>query len=97
MSREISMWGQVANKILFDLAYMDERRGFEPLRDKLPKCLNVKWEYVSMAEVAEAEGRPWELDEFVTLCMEGFAKIIGDVSRATTLQSQELKTAEGSQ
>jgi hypothetical protein len=77
MSREVSEWGQTANRILLALAYLDPRRGFVPLGSLLVKCLDVKWEYVNMAEVAEAEGRPWTREEFCDLCFEGFEKILG--------------------
>lgn len=77
MRNEVSEWGMQANRILFALAYQDERRGFMPLRELLPKLLNVKWEFVKMAEVAEAEGRTWTREEFADLCFDGFEKILG--------------------
>ena len=66
MSRrdEHSEFGMTANRILFALAYLDPRRGFVPLRDLLPRCLDRKWEYVKMAEQAELDGRPWTAEEF---------------------------------
>lgn len=74
---EISEWGMVANKILFALAYQDDRRGFMPLGSGLlPRCLDVKWEFVKMAEQAERDGRPWTPEEFADLCFDGFEKII---------------------
>lgn len=77
MRDDLSVWAMTANKILLALAYFDNRRGFVPLRDLLPKCLDVKWEYVKMAEVAESEGRPWTDEEFRDLCFDGFEKILG--------------------
>ena len=78
MSRgEISEWGMQANRIMFALAYQDRRRGFDSLGELLPRLLNVKWEFVKMAEVAEAEGRTWTREEFADLCFDGFEKILG--------------------
>jgi len=74
---EISEFGMTANRILFALAYLDPRRGFVPLRDLLPRCLDRKWEYVKMAEQAELDGRPWTLEEFRDLCFGGFEEILG--------------------
>ena len=82
MNREVSEWGMTANRILMSLAYFDPRRGFKPLRELMPSLLNVKWEYVKMAEVAEAEGRPWTMEEFVDLCFDGFEKILGTAVQA---------------
>jgi hypothetical protein len=77
MSRNLSEWGMQANRILFALAYEDEdRRGFQPLRELLPRLLDRKWEYVNMAEVAEAEGRSWTPEEFRDLCFDGFEAIL---------------------
>lgn len=81
MIRDHSHWGMTANRILFSLAYLDPRRGFTPLRELLPKCLDVKWEYVNLAENAEAEGKPWTPEEFSDLCFDGFEKILGTSKR----------------
>lgn len=77
MRDEFSVWAMTANKILFSLAYLDQRRGFRPLGELLPKCLNVKWEFVKMAEKAELDGQPWTPEEFRDLCFDGFEKILG--------------------
>lgn len=66
-----------ANKILLGLAYFDKRRGLRPLGGLLSKCLDLKWEFAKMAEVAEAEGRTWTQEEFHDLCFDGFEKILG--------------------
>ena len=74
--RELSWWAMAANRILFELAYRDERRGFLPMRELLPRCLDVKWEFVKMAEKAESDGSQWTPEEFSDLCFDGFEKIL---------------------
>jgi hypothetical protein len=72
----ISTWAMAANRILMSVAYFDERRGMRPMRELLPKCLDAKWDYVKLAEKAEADGRPWSEQEFNDLCFDGFEKIL---------------------
>lgn len=75
--KELSRWATTANRILFSLAYLDERRKFKPLGDLLGKLLDVKWEYVNLAENQEAKGEPWTPQEFADLCFDGFEKLLG--------------------
>ena len=73
----MSRWAVAANKILFRLAYEDERRGFLPLGPELlARCLAVKADYVRMAEDAESGGEPWADDDFIAICREGFENLV---------------------
>jgi len=79
----MSTWAVAANKILFELAYRDKRRGFVTLGPELlERCLAAMREYVRMAVQAEAEGERWDTQEFNALCCEGFEKILGTPGRA---------------
>jgi hypothetical protein len=71
----MSSWAIAANQILFSVAYQGHR-GFTPIGDKLPKCLERKAEYVRMAEDAAATGDVWEPQEFNRMCREGFEALL---------------------
>lgn len=73
--RNLSGWAMAANRILFGVAYQGPR-GFRPMGHLLPKCLDVKAEYVLMAELDEGRGEPWDTIEFNRVCREGFQKIL---------------------
>lgn len=73
----MSKWEMGANRIMFQLAYLDARRGFKPLGpDLLASALRTKNEYVRMAESAEAGGEPWEESEFIGLVYDGLEKLL---------------------
>lgn len=72
----MSRWAVGANKILFRLAYEDERRGFRPMGDLLPRVLAVKADYVRMAEEAEQDGEPLPDEDFIAMCREGFERLL---------------------
>jgi hypothetical protein len=81
--RAFSRWAMAANRILFKLAYEDDRRGFLPLGPELlARCLAVKADYVQMAEDAQSGGEPWADDDFIAMCREGFEKLLGTHERA---------------
>jgi len=71
----MSSWAIAANKILFAVAYQGNR-GFRPIGDALPKCLERKAEYVQMAEDAARGGDVWEPEEFNRMCREGFETLL---------------------
>jgi hypothetical protein len=72
-----SKYAMAANRILFALAYMDERRGFMPMGDLLLwKCVDIKNDYVRMAEEALARGEPWEPEDFNRLCRDGLERLL---------------------
>jgi hypothetical protein len=73
----MSPWAVAANKLLFHLAYRDPRRGFKPMGDILPRLLEIKRDYVQMAENAELSGEPMDGQEFQGMCKEGFEKALG--------------------
>jgi hypothetical protein len=97
----MSRWAVAANRLLFALAYMDERRGFAPIATYAPmppggyglpliwsqaKCrddsllervLEIKRDYVQMAENAELSGEPMDGQEFQAMCKEGFERAMG--------------------
>lgn len=75
-NHDFSSWAMAANKILFAVAYQGNR-GFRPIGELLPKCLDAKADYVRMAEQAEARGDRWDHVEFNRMCREGFEKILG--------------------
>lgn len=77
-SERWSTWAMAANKILFAIAYQDERRGFKPMgKEALDRCLAAKRDYVEMAEDAERHGQAWDTGEFNRMCREGFEKLLG--------------------
>lgn len=90
-------WSMQANRILLALAYFDPRRGFKPIGDLLGKCLDVKWEFVKMAEKAEADGRPWTAEEFNDLCFDGFEKILGTADQIHSHERNVPRDNNGSQ
>jgi hypothetical protein len=69
-------WEAIANRILFALAYFDERRGFKPMGELLTKCLDVKWELVKLARDADYSGKPWTIEEFGDVCFDNFEKLL---------------------
>ena len=74
---QMSPWAVAANKLLFHLAYRDPRRGFKPIGDILPRLLEIKRDYVEMAENAELSGEPMDGQEYQAMCKEGFEKALG--------------------
>lgn len=78
----LSKWAVAANKLLFQMAYQDERRGFKPMgKELLARCLRIKADYVRMAEDADAAGEPMDGMEFSDMCREGFAQALGTVKQ----------------
>lgn len=88
---DMSSWAIAANKILFVCCFRSER-GFKPVGpyDKQGQCLDdshqrrlleVKRDYVRMAEEAEKGGEQWDTVEFNRMCREGFQTIIAEADR----------------
>lgn len=55
----------------------------------------AKAEYVNLAEVAEAEGEPWETVEFNQLCREGFEKLLGTTGRVSISDPRGMLIGRG--
>lgn len=92
-----SDWAMQANRILFSLAYLDNRRGLRPLGDLLPRLLDTKWEFVKLAQQVEREGRPWTPEEFRDLCFDGFEKILGTADQTDSHERRVPRDASGDQ
>lgn len=72
----MSTWAVAANKILFAVSYLDQSRGYRPVKAALPLLLSIKADYVRMAEEAQAGGEMWDTVEFNRMCREGFQGVL---------------------
>lgn len=74
---EMSGYAIAANRILFALAYQDNRRSGSLGAELLAKAMRVKADYVHIAESAVADGDPMPTIDFNRMCIEGFERLLG--------------------
>lgn len=89
MTDQFSRYARTANRVLFQLAYRDERRGMMPMASPtddtlLRDCLAAKAKVVQAAEASDRDGDPWDDADFFDTLYESLESLLLPAKRGST-------------